>query len=146
MRASWSHGLQIALGLFLVTLVVSDPSVAQDSATACRSEFGQIVRFDDSAKRAFVVSAGLETRAAAKRSIRTLEMAIRHCRPEWENAWNASFFSRPKYAGYKTDAVVQKYVEDGTWGKAYLAEYDASSKRLTMWPLGNVRHFQLGLQ
>jgi hypothetical protein len=55
-----------------------------------------------------------------------------------------SFFTDVKYVGYKTEPQLREYLEDGTWNRAYLAEYDAESERLTLAPMGKSIWFRVG--
>ncbi len=45
-----------------------------------------------------------------------------------------SFFSNAKYAGYKSDENVAALVANGSWSKAYLAEYERQTQRLVLNP------------
>lgn len=45
-----------------------------------------------------------------------------------------SFFSDAKYAGYKSDENIAALVANGSWAKAYLAEYERLTQRLVLNP------------
>ncbi|HKW36149.1 MAG TPA: hypothetical protein VJN92_24315 [Candidatus Acidoferrum sp.] len=50
-----------------------------------------------------------------------------------------SFFSDPKYAGYKSDENMAALVANGSWAKAYLGEYERLTQRLILNPAEHER-------
>ncbi|HEV2197137.1 MAG TPA: hypothetical protein VGR55_16250 [Candidatus Acidoferrum sp.] len=50
-----------------------------------------------------------------------------------------SFFSDAKYAGYKSDDNMAALVANGSWAKAYLAEYERQTQRLILNPADKSR-------
>lgn len=96
-----------------------------------------VERVDKQGKRLFVE--GPENSFASKTKIasylKKLDEVIERCEPSWKASWSVSFFSDPKLAGYKTDSELQGAVENGDWGRAYIAEYDRSTQILTIFPL-----------
>jgi len=137
----------IASAIFLFSALASSPPLAKNETSTCGgARSPQIARLDDSGKRVFVISnlREVQTRTSAKAEVVAVAAGVHRCRPDWGTAWSASFFTNAKYAGYKTEASLRKYVEDGTWGRAYVAEYDASSAKMTLLPAGKSSYFQFG--
>jgi hypothetical protein len=54
---------------------------------------------------------------------------------DWGSHWVVSFFAEAQYATYKDDEQVLESVKDGTWAKAYLAEYNHEKRQITIAPL-----------
>lgn len=52
----------------------------------------------------------------------------------WSNDWSVSLFTSDKYAGYKDEPHIIPYHNDNEWAKAYLGEFDGSSKTYTSFP------------
>ncbi len=96
-----------------------------------------LLRVDKQNKRLFIE--GTETsvieRARIDSYLEKLDQAIGTCEPSWTATWSLSVFSNPKLAGYKTDSTLAGAVENGDWGRAYVAEYDRSTQLLTIFPL-----------
>jgi len=93
----------------------------------------RFIRVDTQNKRLFLE--GTEAKVASRRKVdsflKRIDKAIADCVPSWRGSWSASFFSDPKLAGYKTE-----FSESiGSWGKAYVAEYDRNTQILTVLPL-----------
>ncbi|SRR5260370_20289766 len=118
----------------LAVLVIPFKAVANDC------NFPQdfhLLRVDKQNKRLFVE--GSETSVNSQTTIdsylRKLDRVITMCDPSWTADWSLSVFSNPKLTGYKTDSELSAAVENGDWGRAYIAEYDRSTQVLTILPL-----------
>jgi hypothetical protein len=61
------------------------------------------------------------------------------CRGGWSKNWSVSVFEEVKYAGYKNDESIRPYWEDGSWHKAYLAEYAHQESLLVRYPMQEER-------
>jgi hypothetical protein len=96
-----------------------------------------VIRVDRLSKRLFLQGSeiGVASQAKIASYLRKLDRAIEDCEPSWKAGWPVSFFTNPKLAGYKTDTALSEAVENGDWGRAYVAEYDRSTKVLTIFPL-----------
>jgi hypothetical protein len=123
---------------FLLILSLAALAFGQTpSNETCNStDASKIVRTDDRAERVFV-EARLEqinTLAKAQKVLISVEKSLKKCRPNWSNSWSASFFSDRKYAGYKHDSQMEPFVEDGSWFRSYVGEYDRKTEKLTLNP------------
>jgi len=76
----------------------------------------------------------IENARKAFYTLKPVQEMITKCRPSWAESWSVSLFSDAKFAAYKTEPQVRRFVEDGSWSSAYLGEYDASSEKLTLYP------------
>ncbi len=119
-------------GIALLILIISVSAIAQIEPSVTMN----ISRIDARSHRVFVAPSTeiLTSMKSTKEYISRLSVEIGRQYPEWSSQWIVSFFSDPRYATYK-DEQVQVAVEDGTWVKAYLAEYDNTTKIIVMAPL-----------
>ena len=104
---------------------------------SCKSDdSAKIVRIDDRNERIFVIAqeSQINTTAKARKLLLPLQAFLKQCRPNWGRTWAVSFFSDPKYAGYKSDENVAALVANGSWAKAYLGEYERLTQRLILNP------------
>lgn len=114
-----------------------DPYALASTAFRCPlpQDF-RVVRVDREGKRLFLE--GSESSVASQVKIasylKQLDRVIEVCEPSWKATWSVSFFTTPKLAGYKTDTTLLEAVENGDWGKAYIAEYDRVTQLLTIFP------------
>jgi hypothetical protein len=92
-----------------------------------------IARVDEPQRRVFVVAPDAADGPIAAR-IRDLESCFGFT--DWNGRWSLSVFTDAALARYKDDPQVEAAVKDGRWARAYLAEYDAASKKLTRNPGG----------
>jgi hypothetical protein len=122
----------------LVFLSVSIPAaLGQAPAETCKSDdSAKIVQVDDRNERVFVVTSldKINTVAKARKVLLSLQETLKHCRAKWGRTWSVSFFSDRKYAGYKHDDKMQRFVRDGSWARAYLGEYERVEGKLTLHP------------
>ena len=129
----------------LQVLAAEKPSIA--SCEGASTE--RVVRFDEDAKRVFVQAQlkQIGTPNRARSALKRLQALVDKCRPSWGKAWSVSFFSEPKYAGYKDEPQLRSYVMDGRWSRAYVGEYDQAAKKLTLNPADpkRVRSFAVEL-
>jgi len=93
----------------------------------------EVVRVDENNKRLFVTADELGSRSKASPVLRLMRAYVAKCRPGWGRRWSASFFTNRELAGYK-DEQSPKVLQDGSWAKAYLAEYENETDRLTLHP------------
>lgn len=93
----------------------------------------KVVRADEGQRRLFVVAAAADERPLAAR-IRDLESCFELT--DWAGRWSLSVFADESLARYKDDPQVADAVKDGRWSRAYVAEFDAGTKRLTRNPAG----------
>lgn len=103
----------------------------------CKSDdSAKIVRIDDRNERIFVIAQvwQFNTPTKARKLLLPLQASLKQCRPDWGKTWAVSFFSNAKYAGYKSDENVAALVANGSWAKAYLAEYERLTQRLILYP------------
>lgn len=123
---------------FALALLCVGSVVAQTpSEQSCKSDdSAKIVRIDDRNERIFVVTKidQVNTTAKARKLLIPLQASLKQCRPSWGRTWAVSFFSDPKYAGYKSDEKIAALVANGSWGKAYLGEYERQTQRLILNP------------
>ena len=54
----------------------------------------------------------------------------------WSNDWTISFFTHPKYAGYKDEKNIIQYHKNNEWTSAYIGEYNGPSETYTSFPAG----------
>lgn len=109
---------------------------------SCKSDdSAKIVRIDDRNERIFVIAqeSQINTTAKARKLLLPLQASLKQCRPNWGKTWAVSFFTDPKYAGYKSDENVAALVANGTWTKAYLGEYERLTQRLILNPAQHER-------
>ena len=92
-----------------------------------------IARVDEPQRRLFVVTSDAADGPIAAR-IRDLESCFGFT--DWSGRWSLSVYTDAALARYKDDPQVEAAVKDGSWAKAYLAEYEAASKKLTRNPGG----------
>lgn len=94
------------------------------------------MRIDDRNERIFVIAQvwQFNTPTKARKLLLPLQASLKQCRPDWGKTWAVSFFSNAKYAGYKSDENVAALVANGSWAKAYLAEYERLTQRLILYP------------
>src|SRR5262249_798023 len=105
---------------------------------SCReSDSARIIRFDDRSNRVFAIAQAqeIDNVRGARAVLKPIQEAITKCRTSWDEKWSVSFFTDRKYAVYKDEPQVREYLADGTWNRAYVAEYDHTSQRLTLYPL-----------
>ena len=76
----------------------------------------------------------INTTAKARKLLLLLQASLKQCRPGWGRSWAVSFFSDAKYSGYKSDENMAAFVANGSWSKAYLAEYERQTHRLILYP------------
>jgi hypothetical protein len=117
-----------------------DPYALATTTARCPLPPGfPVVRVDRENKRLFLQSSEKSVSVASQVKIasylKKLDRAINDCEPSWKAGWSVSFFTDPKLAGYKTDTALSEAVENGDWGRAYIAEYDRSTQVLTIFPL-----------
>jgi len=104
---------------------------------SCKSDDSpKIVRIDDRNERIFVIAQAnqINTTAKARKLLLPLQASLKQCRPGWGRTWAVSFFSDPKYAGYKSEDNLAALVANGSWAKAYLGEYERQTQRLILNP------------
>lgn len=104
---------------------------------SCKTDdSAKIVRIDDRNERIFVIAqeGQINTTAKARKLLLPLQASLKQCRPNWGRTWAVSFFSDPKYAGYKSDENIAALVANGSWAKAYLGEYERQTQRLILNP------------
>jgi len=121
----------------LAFLFVSKTVAQTPSQEACKSDdSARIVRIDDRNERIFVIAqiGQINTTAKARKLLLPLQASLKQCRPGWGRAWAVSFFSDSKYAGYKSDDNMAAFVANGSWSRAYLAEYERETQRLVLNP------------
>ena len=94
----------------------------------------EIARVDEPQRRLFVVAPDAAEGPLTAR-IRDLEACFGFT--GWSGRWTLSVFTDAALARYKDDPQVEAAVMDGRWARAYVAEYDASSKTLTRHPAGS---------
>lgn len=117
----------------------TDPRPAAGAATSPRSCLRldlaplKIVRVDEPQRRLFVSAAAGTAPLDAR--IRDLESCFGFT--EWAGRWSLSVFADAALARYKDDPQVEGAVKDGRWARAYLAEYDAATKKTTRNPAGS---------
>jgi hypothetical protein len=115
-----------------------DPYALETSAFRCPLPPGfPLVKADRQGKRLFLEASenAVRSQATVAAYLIKLGRVLRDCEPSWNDNWSASFFLDPKLAGYKTDTSLAPTVENGDWGKAYIAEYDRVTQTLTIFPL-----------
>ncbi len=130
-RKAYVAAIALAL-LFVPRTVAQNPP-----PETCKSDdSAKIVRIDDRNERIFVIVqvSQIDTVARARKVLLSLQSSLKQCRPGWGNTWAVSFFSNAKYAGYKSDDNMAAFVANGSWSKAYLAEYERETQRLIMNP------------
>jgi hypothetical protein len=117
---------------FLVLIVMS---VAYAAATI-DSRFN-VVQVDPRNHRLFVAPSGdiLASHEALRTFITDLTSEIGRHYPEWGSRWSVSLFSDPSLATYKDDDRVRVAIQDGTWTRAYLAEFDHETHTMTSAPM-----------
>jgi len=95
----------------------------------------EVVRVDDHNRRLFVIALAdeLDSPVRASPRLNLVRAYVSKCRPPWDRRWNASFFTDRELAGYK-DEQLPKVLQDGSWAKAYLAEYENETGKLTLHP------------
>ena len=128
----------MVLAFLFVPKVVGQTSPEQN----CKSgDSTKIVRIDDRNERLFVIAQvnQINTPAKARRLLLSLQASVKECRPGWGRTWSVSFFSDPKYAGYKHDDNMAPFVRDGSWSKAYVGEYERQTLKLIMNPADHER-------
>jgi hypothetical protein len=104
---------------------------------SCKSDdSAKIVRIDDRNERIFVIAQAnqINTTAKARKLLLPLQASLKQCRPGWGRTWAVSFFSDPKYVGYKSEDNMAAFVANGSWSKAYLGEYERQTQRLILNP------------
>src|SRR5690348_6036707 len=109
---------------------------------SCKSDdSAKIVRIDDRNERIFVVAqeGQINTSAKARKILLPVQASLKQCRPNWGRTWAVSFFSDAKYAGNKSDDNMAALVANGSWAKAYLAEYERQTQRLILNPADKSR-------
>lgn len=109
---------------------------------SCKSDdAAKIVRIDDRNERIFVIARidQINTTAKARKLLLPIQAALKQCRPNWGRTWAVSFFSDPKYAGYKSDDNMAALVASGSWARNYLAEYERLTQRLILNPAQHER-------
>lgn len=124
---------------FLSVGTVAAQTPPQES---CKSnDSAKIVRIDDRNERIFVVAqeGQINTSAKARKVLLPVQESLKQCRPNWGRTWAVSFFSDAKYAGYKSDDNMAALVANGSWAKAYLAEYERQTQRLILNPADKSR-------
>jgi hypothetical protein len=122
--------------LLLVLFAAGSYSLQRDSG---KKEELRVVRIDDENSRIFVEETEESVRAlrslqGAKAYAAALKVWVSKNKPEWGIKWHASLFSDKRYAGYKTDPHVEKYIGDGSWSRNYLAEYSEEEKLFVFYP------------
>lgn len=131
-------GKKLLATFAFVFLSVSIPAaVAQTPSETCKGdEAAKIVQVDERNERVFVVTSldKINTAAKARKVLLSVQQTLKQCRPGWRNTWSASFFSDPKYAGYKHDDNMKPFVRNGSWSRAYLGEYERVEGKLTLHP------------
>lgn len=131
-----SHKAYLA-ALALAFLAVTTSVAQTPPEQGCKSDdSAKIVRVDDRNERIFVIAQveQINTAAKARKLLLSLQTSLNQCRPSWGRTWSVSFFSDAKYAGYKSDNNMAAFVREGSWSKAYLAEYERQTQRLVMNP------------
>jgi len=123
---------------FLLILTLAEVAFGQAPSDGnCNStDAPKIVKVDDRAKRVFVEARldEINTTTKAKKILISVAKSLKQCRPSWDNSWSASFFSDRKYAGYKHDSEMEPFVQDGSWFRSYVGEYERQTEKLTLNP------------
>ena len=91
----------------------------------------RVARIDESQRRLFLVAADPGEDAILAR-IHDLDAC--YALTEWSGRWSLGVFGDAELARYKDDPKVEAAVADGRWARAYTAEYDAATRRLTRKP------------
>jgi hypothetical protein len=100
----------------------------------------QLFRIDQTTRRIFVpgYSPGyfkdMKKIPPLPAQLRQAHAYVTKCQPSWGERWNISFFTDSKFAGYKDENQLENFLRDGSWAENYLAEYDNSTSRLTLFP------------
>lgn len=120
------------LGIALFTVACT--SRAENAIECAKNVIGtnSLVMVDQEQQRFFIqkTQATLET-------LDPLVTKVQACLDshDWKDKWSLSVFSDKKLAGYKDEPNIIPFHKNDEWSKGYLAEYDASSKTLTLNPL-----------
>lgn len=109
---------------------------AEDSPSTSEWQALGVVRVDHRSKRLFVVPPDgvLASKEAASTYLTQVAKLIAAELSAWEADWNISFFSSADLAGYKTEFMETDEAR-AAWGRAYLAEFNRETGRLTYAPL-----------
>jgi len=91
----------------------------------------RVARIDEPQRRLFLVGtdAGEGTTLA-----RIHDLDACYALTDWAGRWSLGVFDDAGLARYKDDPKVETAVADGRWARAYTAEYDAATRRLTRRP------------
>ena len=139
METSKKGWIAVALVFLSVPAVVGQAPPEE----GCKSDdsAARIVRIDDRNERVFLIAQPdeINTVTKARKVLLPLQGSLKQCRPGWGKSWAVSFFTDPKYAGYKSDYQLQVFVRNGSWSKAYLAEYERQTQRLVLNPADRPR-------
>jgi len=92
----------------------------------------RVVRIDDRQRRLFAAAGAPGAQLEAR--VHDLETCFGFT--EWAGRWSLSVFTDPTLARYKDDPQVTEAVKDGRWARAYVAEYDSASRKMTRDPAG----------
>jgi hypothetical protein len=140
-RGKWS-----VLRYAVLVLMLLACSFAQEQSEHCSGVGSfRVARFDDGERRIFVLGTSQEisTPGKARRVMRNLSKLVHECRPNWNATWAVSVFTDAKFVRYKDDPSLSTFVADGSWSRAYIAEYDRHSKTMTLMPAsGKPRKFE----
>ena len=90
-----------------------------------------IARVDEPQRRLFAVTSDQADAPIAAR-IRDLESCFGFT--DWNESWSLSVYTDAALARYKDDPQVEAAVKDGRWARAYVAEYDAATRKLLRHP------------
>lgn len=123
--------------VFIGIVLVSSIGCSVASTNCDKPGDLEISRIDERNERIFVIvdSKSLDVPGFVNKLLENAKRYITSCKKEWSNGWSVSIFSDAKYSGYKDDPKLRQYVMDGSWEKAYLAEYDNGDMKLTLYPL-----------
>lgn len=96
-----------------------------------------LVRIDQPNERLFVQASPevVSDLRNVRALLRQAKEYVERCQKTWSRNWSISIFSEAKYAGYKDEKEIRKYVMDGSWERAYLGEYDNQYGLLVRYPL-----------
>jgi len=122
--------------IFLLTFSYSFGfAIAQDE---CSKEHRiQIFRIDAGSQRLFVQYSEKDFKSSAsiRNILEDVRSHVRDCRHDWSEDWSVSFFREKKYAAYKDEPEMIKFIKEGSWARNYMVEYSNRTKTLTTYPL-----------
>ncbi|KPJ92110.1 MAG: hypothetical protein AMJ53_10045 [Gammaproteobacteria bacterium SG8_11] len=126
----------------IVLFTVACTSRADNAIKCAKNAIGSnsLVSVDQEQQRFFI-----QKTQAALETLNPLIIKVQACldRHDWKDKWSLSVFSDKKLAGYKDEPNIILFHKNDEWSKGYLAEYDASSKTITLNPLTNPKEIKI---